>query len=157
MVNKGSAVHLVRVLPLVALVARLGGLLATPDAAAGAARYEIPADEFFDPMYNPCAGEIIEFTGTVLWIENETPEGMVVHISGIGASAVGQDSGDVYQVNGGLQWVWKINGSETFLHNFRWIGSEPGQRFHMHELYRATYTPDGGLAVEREVLDIECR
>ena len=157
MVNKGSAVHLAKIVPLVALVALLGGLVAAPADAAGAARYEVPADEFFGPMYNPCAGEIIEFTGTVLWIENETPNGMVLHISGIGLSAVGQDSGDVYQVNGGLQSVWKINGSETFLHNFRWIGSEPGQRFHMHELYRATYTPDGGLAVEREVLDIECR
>ena len=58
-------------LPLVALVALLGGLVASPAVAAGATRYEIPADEFFDPMYNPCAGEVMDFTGTVLWIENE--------------------------------------------------------------------------------------
>jgi hypothetical protein len=144
---------------LAALVVLMAlGMATMPVAAQGMTQNRIPASAFFGQLENPCSGEALQPHGWVLMSQQVTRNGFVLHISGLtGVYAVGEDSGDVYRINGAFQWVWQGEGDETYLHNYRWIGSEPGQRFHLHELYRATYTPDGDLAVEVEVLDIECR
>ncbi|MFN2291589.1 MAG: hypothetical protein ACK2UC_10400 [Anaerolineae bacterium] len=141
-----------------ALLVVMGLMIATmPVAAQGMIQDRIPAADFFDPLVSPCNGEVLQPHGWVLWSQEETPTGFVLHVSGLGAYAIGETSGDVYQINGALQWVGRNGGDETRLHNFRLIGSEPGQRFHLHQLYHATYTPDGNLSVEVDVLDVECR
>jgi hypothetical protein len=143
---------------LAALVALIVlGLATMPVTAQGMIQERIPASVFFGPIENPCSGEIMQPSGWVLWSEQEIENGFVLHISGLGGYLVGESSGDVYQINGALQWVVQNDSNETYVHSFRLIGSEPGQSFHLHQLYHASYTPDGNLSVEFETLDAECR
>jgi hypothetical protein len=143
---------------LAALVVLMGLVMAvTPVAAQGMIQERIPAADFFDALVNPCNGEVLQPRGWVLWSQKSTQDGFVLHVSGLGAYAVGETSGDVYQIDGALQWVGQNDGDETYVHSFRLIGSEPGQRFHLLQLYHATYTPDGNLNIEVTIDSTECR
>lgn len=156
--NKHSRGRLAKVIPVVALVALLGSVLAVPVGAQGAAQDRVEANVFFGPeKWNACTEEMMLPQGWVHITEVQTPRGIALHINGQDGYAVGKDSGAVYRLNGGLHWILHSNGNETFVHNAGWIGSDPGQRYHLHERYHVTYTPDGDQAVEIYVLDEECR
>jgi len=142
-------------------------LVSASMARAAAESIQVP---FGGPVFVPCAnggdGETIDMSGTlhILTYTTEDANGGLhtyVHFQPQGATAVGQDTGDIYRAVGVTQQSMNIHSSgfpvtQTFVNNFRMIGPGPGNNLQMHQTMHMTIDANGTTTVDFDKPSINC-
>jgi hypothetical protein len=122
-------------------------------------------------VFVPCAaggaGEIVDLTGPLHTLITFTINGNNVsgtaHFQPQGLSGAGETTGDKYQATGVTKDTsFKVsfqNGQaqQTFVNNFRIIGTGPGNNFLVHEEAHVTINADGALTVVHDNLSVACK
>src|SRR5213592_886261 len=134
------------------------GLFALP---ANAAKQVNDVTDIDLPVFIPCAaggaGELVDLSGPLHTLITFTINGNNVsgktHFQPQGISGTGETTGDKYQATGVTKDTsFKVsfqNGQaqQTFVNNFRIIGTGPGNNFLVHEVAHITFNADGTLTV----------
>jgi len=122
-------------------------------------------------VFVPCAaggaGEIVDLTGPLHTLITFTINGNNVsgtaHFQPQGLSGTGETTGDKYQATGVTKDTsFKVsfqNGQaqQTFVNNFRIIGTGPGNNFLVHEVTHITINANGIATVLHDNLSVICR
>jgi hypothetical protein len=122
-------------------------------------------------VFVPCAaggaGEIVDLTGPLHTLITLTINGNNVsgtaHFQPQGLSVTGETTGDKYQATGVTKDTsFKVsfqNGQaqQTFVNNFRIIGTGPGNNFLVHEVAHITINANGIVTVVHDDLSIACK
>src|SRR4029077_13867187 len=122
-------------------------------------------------VFVPCAasgaGEIVDLTGPLHTLITFTINGNNVsgtaHFQPQGLSGAGETTGDKYQATGVTKDTsFKLsfqNGQaqQTFVNNFRIIGTGPGNNFLVHEVTHITINANGIATVLHDNLSVICR
>jgi hypothetical protein len=134
-----------------------------PVFSQGMQHIVLPASAVFEGgfdniCYNNGEGELIgDLTGRVRISQKQTANGFVYHVNGANVSGTGLTSGDVYQINGGIQAVAANNGATfTLIHNTQVVSNNQANSFQWHVRQHVTIAPDGQLIVHREIDEINC-
>ena len=122
-------------------------------------------------VFVPCAaggaGEIVDLSGALHTLITLTINGN--NVSGTaqfqpqGIAGTGETTGDKYQATGVTKATsFKVsfqNGQaqQTFVNNFRIIGTGPGNNFLVHEVAHITFNADGTLTVFHDSFSIDCK
>ena len=122
-------------------------------------------------VFVPCAaggaGELVDLSGPLhtlitFTINGNNVSGMA-HFQPQGLSGTGETTGDKYQATGVTKDTsFKLsfqNGqaNQTFVNNFRIIGSGAGNNFLVHEEAHITFNANGTVTVFHDNLSIECK
>jgi len=122
-------------------------------------------------VFVPCAaggaGELVDLSGRLhtlitFTINGNNVSGMA-HFQPQGLSGTGETTGDKYQATGVTKDTsFKLslqNGqaNQTFVNNFRIIGSGAGNNFLVHEEAHITFNANGTVTVFHDNLSIECK
>ena len=122
-------------------------------------------------VFVPCAaggaGELVDLSGRlhtliIFTINGNNVSGMA-HFQPQGLSGTGETTGDKYQATGVTKDTsFKLslqNGqaNQTFVNNFRIIGSGAGNNFLVHEEAHITFNANGTVTVFHDNLSIECK
>jgi hypothetical protein len=122
---------------------------------------------FFVPCAAGGAGELVDLTGPLhtlitFTINGNNVSGMA-HFQPQGILGVGETTGDKYQGTGvtkdtGFKGSFQ-NGqfTQTFVNNFRIIGSGAGNNFLGHEEAHVTFNANGTVTVVHDNLSAECK
>jgi len=147
---------------------------------AALALFTVPADaakqvndksdielSFFVPCAAGGAGELVDLSGPLHTLITFTINGNNVsettHFQPQGVSGTGETTGDKYQATGVTKDTsFKAsfqNGQaqQTFLNNFRIIGTGPGNNFLVHELTHITINANGIVTVLHDNLSVLCK
>ena len=122
-------------------------------------------------IFVPCAaggaGELVDLSGPLHTLITFTINGNNVsgtaHFQPQGLSGTGETTGDKYQATGVTKDTsFKLslqNGqaNQTFVNNFRIIGSGAGNNFLVHEEAHITFNANGTVTVFHDNLSIECK
>jgi len=122
-------------------------------------------------VFVPCAaggaGELVDLSGPLHTLITFTINGNNVsgtaHFQPQGLSGTGETTGDKYQATGVTKDTsFKLslqNGqaNQTFVNNFRIIGSGAGNNFLVHEEAHITFNANGTVTVFHDNLSIECK
>ena len=122
-------------------------------------------------VFVPCAaggaGELVDLSGPLHTLITFTINGNNVsgtaHFQPQGLSGTGETTGDKYQATGVTKDTsFKLslqNGqaNQTFVNNFRIIGSGAGNNFLVHEEAHITFNANGTVTVFQDNLSIECK
>ena len=122
-------------------------------------------------VFVPCAaggaGELVDLSGRLHTLITFTINGNNVsgtaHFQPQGLSGTGETTGDKYQATGVTKDTsFKLslqNGqaNQTFVNNFRIIGSGAGNNFLVHEEAHITFNANGTVTVFHDNLSIECK
>ena len=122
-------------------------------------------------VFVPCAaggaGELVDLSGPLHTLITLTINGNNVsgtaHFQPQGLSGTGETTGDKYQATGVTKDTsFKVsfqNGQaqQTFVNNFRIIGTGPGNNFLVHEVAHITFNADGTLTVFHDSFSIDCK
>jgi hypothetical protein len=122
-------------------------------------------------VFVPCAaggaGEIVDLTGPLHTLITFTINGNNVsgtaHFQPQGLSGAGETTGDKYQATGVTKDTsFKVsfqNGQaqQTFVNNFRIIGTGPGNNFLVHEEAHVTINANGAVTVVHDNLSVACK
>ena len=159
-----------RILLVLAMGAFATLATATAARAAIVTNTSIPFTDFtaFVPCANGGAGEVIVGVGGELHILAAVTavSGNAVFLKGHaqpqGATAVGVNTGDIYQATGVTQNQSAFslqNGQQsiTYVNNFRMIGPGPGNNFLVHETFHVTVTANGDTTVVHDNFSVECK
>jgi hypothetical protein len=113
------------------------------------------------------AGEIVDLTGPLHTLITFTINGNnvsgTVHFQPQGLSGAGETTGDKYQATGVTKDTsFKVsfqNGQaqQTFVNNFRIIGTGPGNNFLVHEQAHVTINANGAVTVVHDDLSVACK
>ena len=122
-------------------------------------------------VFVPCAaggaGELVDLSGPLHTVINFTinsnnVSGMA-HFQPQGIVGTGETTGDKYQATG-VTKDSSFKGSfqngqfnQTFVNNFRIIGSGPGNNFLVHEEAHVTFNANGTLTVVHDNFSTECK
>jgi hypothetical protein len=122
---------------------------------------------FFVPCAAGGAGELVDLSGPLHTLITFTINGNSVsgttHFQPQGVSGTGETTGDKYQATGVTKDTsFKAsfqNGQaqQTFLNNFRIIGTGPGNNFLVHELTHITINANGIVTVLHDNLSVLCK
>ena len=122
---------------------------------------------FFVPCAAGGAGELVDLSGPLHTLITFTINGNNVsgttHFQPQGVSGTGETTGDKYQATGVTKDTsFKAsfqNGQaqQTFLNNFRIIGTGPGNNFLVHELTHITINANGIVTVLHDNLSVLCK
>jgi hypothetical protein len=122
-------------------------------------------------VYVPCAaggaGELVDLTGPLHTLITFTINGKNVsglaHFQPQGIVGIGETTGDKYQATGvtkdtSFKFSFQ-NGQaqQTFVNNFRIIGSGPGNNFLVHEETHITINANGTVTVFHDNFSINCK
>jgi hypothetical protein len=122
-------------------------------------------------VFVPCAaggaGELVDLSGPLHTLITFTINGNNVsgtaHFQPQGLSDTGETTGDKYQATG-VTKDSSFKGSfqngqftQTFVNNFRIIGSGPGNNFLVHEVAHITFNADGTVTVFHDNFSIACK
>jgi len=122
---------------------------------------------FFVPCAAGGAGELVDLTGPLhtlitFTINGNNVSGMA-HFQPQGIVGTGETTGDKYQATG-VTKDSSFKGSfqngqfnQTFVNNFRIIGSGPGNNFLVHEEAHVTFNANGTLTVVHDNFSAECK
>ncbi len=140
---------------------------AAPASAEVTTNEVIPLQQtVFVPCANNGAGENVELTGQlhvlITFTINKNNVSGKVHFQPMGATGVGQTTGDKYQATGVTQDQFSgslVNGKyeETFVNNFKIIGQGNNNNFLVHENFHITILQDGTVTVTHDNFSAECR
>jgi hypothetical protein len=122
-------------------------------------------------VFVPCvaagAGEIVDLTGPlhtlITFTINRNNVSGTAHFQPQGLSGTGETTGDKYQATGVTKDTsFKVsfqNGQaqQTFVNNFRIIGTGPGNNFLVHEEAHITINANGSVTVVHDNLSIACK
>lgn len=120
----------------------------------------------FVPCANGGAGEVVELSGNLHVLEHITisQSGRVTVRSLFqpqGIAGVGTTTGTKYQATGGTQETFTASGAfpvvDTFVNNFRIIGSGTGNNFTVHETVHVTINANGDVTTTHDSGTIDCR
>ena len=122
-------------------------------------------------VFVPCAaggaGELVDLSGPLhtlitFTINGNNVSGMA-HFQPQGLSGTGETTGDKYQATGVTKDTsFKVsfqNGQaqQTFINNFRIIGTGPGNNFLVHEEAHITINANGAVTLVHDNLSIACK
>src|SRR5438132_10057144 len=122
-------------------------------------------------VFVPCAadgaGEIVDLSGPLhtlitVTINGNNVSGMA-HFQPQGIVGTGETTGDKYQATGVTkdtsfkQSFQHGQFTQTFVNNFRIIGSGSGNNFLVHEVAHITFNADGTLTVFHDNFSAECK
>jgi len=122
-------------------------------------------------VFVPCAaggaGELVDLSGPLHTLITFTINGNNVsgtaHFQPQGIAGTGETTGDKYQATGvtkdtSFKFSFQ-NGQaqQTFVNNFRIIGTGPGNNYLVHEVAHITFNADGTLAVFHDSFSIDCK
>src|SRR5438105_11406163 len=138
---------------------------------ANAAKQVNDTSEINLTVFVPCAaegaGELVDLSGPLHTLITFTINGNNVsgtaHFQPQGLSGTGETTGDKYQATGVTKDTsFKLslqNGqaNQTFVNNFRIIGSGAGNNFLVHEDAHITFNRNGAMTVFHDNLSIECK
>ena len=151
--------------------ARVGsGLLAilvmsviTSSAMAQASSTRVPFTQF---QFVPCAGEVVEISGTLHIVSRTTVDNtggthIKIHSQPQGATGEGLLSGDLYRGGGVTQVTINTNSgglpfSATFINNFGLIGRGPVPDLHVHQTIHLTINENGEITANISETRITC-
>jgi hypothetical protein len=145
--------------------------LALFTASANAAKQVNDTTEINLSVFVPCAaggaGELVDLSGPLHTLITFTVNGNnvsgVAHFQPQGLSGTGETTGDKYQATGVTKDTsFKVsfqNGQaqQTFVNNFRIIGSGAGNNFLVHEEAHITINANGVVTVVHDDLSIACK
>jgi len=158
-----------RILLVLAIGAFTSVATATTALAEVVSNTRIPFTSFvgFVPCANGGAGEfIVGVGGEIHVLIALTENGSVIvakeHFQPQGATAVGLNTGDIYQATGVTQNQSAFslqNGQQsiTYVNNFRMIGPGPGNNFLVHESFHFTVNANGDTTFVHDNFSIECK
>ena len=149
----------------------LFGALALFTVPANATKQVNDVSDINLTVFVPCAaggaGEIVDLSGPLHTLITFTINGNNVsgtaHFQPQGLSGTGETTGDKYQATGVTKDTsFKVsfqNGQaqQTFVNNFRIIGTGPGNNFLVHEVAHITFNADGTLTVFHDSFSIDCK
>jgi len=122
-------------------------------------------------VFVPCAaggaGELVDLSGPLHTLITFTINGNNVsgtaHFQPQGIAGTGETTGDKYQATGvtkdtSFKFSFQ-NGQaqQTFVNNFRIIGTGPGNNYLVHEVAHITFNADGTLTVFHDSFSIDCK
>ena len=122
-------------------------------------------------VFVPCAaggaGELVDLSGRLhtlitFTINGNNVSGMA-HFQPQGLSGTGETTGDKYQATGVTKdtsfklSLQNAQANQTFVNNFRIIGSRAGNNFLVHEEAHITFNANGTVTVFHDNLSIECK
>lgn len=145
--------------------------LALFTASANAAKQFNDMTDINLSVFVPCAaggaGELVDLSGPLHTLITFTINGNnvsgVAHFQPQGLSGTGETTGDKYQATGVTKDTsFKVsfqNGQaqQTFVNNFRIIGSGPGNNYLVHEEAHITINANGAVTVVHDNLSIACK
>lgn len=145
--------------------------LALFTASANAAKQVNDTTDINLSVFVPCAaggaGELVDLSGPLHTLITFTVNGNnvsgVAHFQPQGLSGTGETTGDKYQATGVTKDTsFKVsfqNGQaqQTFVNNFRIIGSGAGNNFLVHEEAHITINANGVVTVVHDDLSIACK
>jgi len=121
----------------------------------------------FVPCAADAAGELVDLSGPLHTLITFTINGNnfsgTAHFQPQGIAGTGETTGDKYQATGVTKdSSFKVsfqNGqaNQTFVNNFRIIGSGPGNNFLVHEEAHITINASGTVTVLHDNLSVECK
>ena len=149
----------------------LFGALALFTVPANAAKQVNDRSEIDLTVFVPCAaggaGELVDLSGPLHTLITFTINGNNVsgtaHFQPQGLSGTGETTGDKYQATGVTKDTsFKVsfqNGQaqQTFINNFRIIGTGPGNNFLVHEEAHITINANGAVILVHDNLSIACK
>jgi len=149
----------------------LFGALALFTVPANAAKQINDTSEINLTVFVPCAaggaGELVDLSGPLHTLITFSINGNNVsgtaHFQPQGLSGTGETTGDKYQATGVTKDTsFKVsfqNGQaqQTFVNNFRIIGTGPGNNYLVHEVAHITFNADGTLTVFHDSFSIDCK
>ena len=138
---------------------------------ANAAKQVNDTSEINLTVFVPCAaggaGELVDLSGPLHTLITFSINGNNVsgtaHFQPQGLSGTGETTGDKYQATGVTKDTsFKVsfqNGQaqQTFVNNFRIIGTGPGNNYLVHEVAHITFNADGTLTVFHDSFSIDCK
>ena len=145
--------------------------LALFSAPANAAKQVNDSTDISLTVFIPCAaggaGELVDLSGPLHTLVNLTINGNNVrgtaHFQPQGIAGTGETTGDKYQATG-VTKNSSFKGSfqngqftQTFVDNFRIIGSGPGNNFLVHEETHVTFNANGSVTVFHDNFSAECK
>ena len=154
-----------RILGLCAIGAAIVGVSAAQAAVETNETFTESISEFV-PCLNGGAGETLSGDLRLHGLVTSTVNGNRVsgkfHFQPQGGGLVGETTGILYHATGVTQGTFSgsiVNGqySESFVNNFRMIGSGPGNKYLEHEVFHITINARGETTVELDHLSIECK
>ncbi|PYL78671.1 MAG: hypothetical protein DMF27_03465 [Verrucomicrobia bacterium] len=122
-------------------------------------------------VFVPCAaggaGELVDLSGPLHTLITFTINGNNVsgtaHFQPQGLSGTGETTGDKYQATG-VTKASSFKGSfqngqftQTYVNNFRIIGSGSGNNFLVHEVLHVTFNANGTVTVFHDNFSIDCK
>ena len=122
-------------------------------------------------VFVPCAaggaGELVDLSGPLHTLITFTINGNNVsgtaHFQPQGLSGTGETTGDKYQATG-VTKASSFKGSfqngqftQTYVNNFRIIGSGSGNNFLVHEVLHVTFNANGTVSVFHDNFSIDCK
>jgi len=122
---------------------------------------------FFVPCAAGGAGELVDLSGPLhtlitFTINGNNVSGMA-HFQPQGIVVIGETTGDKYQATGVTkdtsfkQSFQNGQASQTFVNNFRIIGSGPGNNFLLHEETHITINANGTVTVFHDNFSVVCK
>jgi hypothetical protein len=161
--SKGIRFFLVT-LGLLATLFSLGLFQSPPAMADGANTFTFVERTPFDQIVEvPCAGEYVHLTGELNDVIHvtETSTGhwhLVVVASGMGMSAVGLTSGDIYRGVGATRFSGNVDPGHIIsgTDNSLLIGPGPGNNLYLRSRFHVSITPNGELTFARDIEEVTC-
>ena len=146
----------------------IGVLTWGPVAAGVNLNIKVPfAQVVFVPCANDGAGEFLTISGSLHLLLTATEDSaggqhLTFHFQPQGASGVGEDTGDLYRANGVTRGATHvIQGDfpfiDTFVNNFRMIGTAGGAKFKVHNTVHVTINANGELSADVDNSSVTCR
>jgi len=145
--------------------------LALFTVAANAAKQVNDVSDINLTVFVPCAaggaGELVDLSGPLHTLITFTINGNNVsgtaHFQPQGLSGTGETTGDKYQATG-VTKASSFKGSfqngqftQTYVNNFRIIGSGSGNNFLVHEVLHVTFNANGTVTVFHDNFSIDCK
>ena len=153
------------------LLMLLFAALALFTVPANAAKQVNDTSEINLTVFVPCAaggaGELVDLSGPlhtlITFSINGNNVSETAHFQPQGLSGTGETTGDKYQATGVTKDTsFKVsfqNGQaqQTFVNNFRIIGSGSGNNFLVHEVLHVTFNANGTVTVFHDNFSIDCK